>query len=55
MVGGEEWGWMTGEGQENFVEHGDEGLTVIQYVSSQVARSCKPSVLLSKLAGNVVS
>jgi len=31
MVGGEEWGWMAGEGQENFVEHGDGGLITNQY------------------------
>lgn len=26
MVGGEEWGGVTGEGEENFVEHCESGL-----------------------------
>ena len=36
MVGGEEWRGMTGEGQEYFVEHGDEGLAINQFRSTKM-------------------
>ena len=36
MVGGEEWGRVTGEGEENFVEHDCSGLqSVSRYSSSR--------------------
>ena len=52
MVGGEQWGWMTGEGQENFVEHGDGGLSIGQYLCLEVRMgfSYPVSFLLNLLA-----
>jgi len=55
VVGGEEWRWMTGEGQEYFVEHGDEGLAIIQFRSTKMRwLAAIPGILLSEPAGKVV-
>ena len=52
MVGGEEWGGVTGEGEENFVEHCGSGLhsvntqfkNILVYVLGGTSLSCSEFV-----------